>query len=220
MSLTIKELARVSVDRGRRWRAGEEWLVVDYTNALAGEVGEACNAAKKLRRLQLRMSNVNSASGRELASEEAARAAIAKEAADTVLYVPQLFDLLGIDMEQTLVEVFNEKSVEHGFPEQLGLINVDRAEPGADGSIRKAHYGDGEQPWETIVRLGWGAQFAAANVLKYLRRTKEPEHSLESARWYFRQLSAYADRAEVGFHEALMLLVDELTPDSVARLAG
>lgn len=60
-----------------------------------------------------------------------------------------------------------------------------------DSEPRKAHYGDGEQPWDVIVRLGWGPAFAASNVIKYLRRTKNPEHSLESARWY-------ADRLEDG----------------------
>jgi len=53
---------------------------------------------------------------------------------------------------------------------------------------RKAHYGDGEQPWDVILASGWGPAFAASNVLKYLRRTKNPEHSLESARWYYARL--------------------------------
>lgn len=57
-----------------------------------------------------------------------------------------------------------------------------------DGTVRQDHYGEGEQPWDTIVRLGYAPQFAAGNVLKYLRRTKAPEHSLESARWYYARL--------------------------------
>lgn len=65
---------------------------------------------------------------------------------------------------------------------------LNRDEPGADGSRRKAHYGDGEQPWDAMLRMGIAAQFAAGSILKYLRRTKDPEHSLESARWYYEQL--------------------------------
>ena len=57
-----------------------------------------------------------------------------------------------------------------------------------DSTIRKAHYGAGKQPWDLIKEAGWAPHFAAANVLKYLRRDKQLEHSLESARWYFREL--------------------------------
>lgn len=72
-------------------------------------------------------------------------------------------------------------------------MNEDREIPGRDGSIRKSHYGEGEQPWDTIVRLGWGSQFAAANIIKYLRRTKDVDHSVESARWYHDRLREMAD---------------------------
>lgn len=93
----------------------------------------------------------------------------------------------------------------------------DRPQPGAAGEPRKAHYGDGEQPWDAIVRLGWGPAFAAGNVLKYLRRTKDPEHSLESARWYWRRLEErFLDDA---WHEAAERLANELTYDELQRLA-
>lgn len=58
-----------------------------------------------------------------------------------------------------------------------------------DAEPRKAHYGAaGAQPWDLILAAGWGPAFAAANVLKYLRRTKNPEHSAESAAWYYDRL--------------------------------
>lgn len=63
-----------------------------------------------------------------------------------------------------------------------------REAPGLDGSVRKAHYGPGRQPWDDIVEAGWGPAFAAGCVLRYLRRDKAQAHSLESARWYYRQL--------------------------------
>src|SRR5271157_756942 len=50
-----------------------------------------------------------------------------------------------------------------------------------DGTARQDH-------WDDIVHLGWAPHFAAANVLKCLRWDKEPEHSLRSARWYYRRL--------------------------------
>lgn len=57
-----------------------------------------------------------------------------------------------------------------------------------DAEPRKSHYGDGVQPWDLILAAGWGPAFAASNVLKYLRRTKNPAHSAESAAWYYDRL--------------------------------
>lgn len=58
---------------------------------------------------------------------------------------------------------------------------------------RKAHYGTGRQPWDDILDLGWAPEFAASNVLKYLRRSKDPEHSQESALWYLDKLKLLAE---------------------------
>lgn len=84
----------------------------------------------------------------------------------------------------------------------------DRAEPSTDGSTRKAHYGEGE-------RLGWGPAFAATCVLRYLRRDKAREHSLESARWYYDQLYARAaqplDGPTAPWSDAINGLEAELT---------
>lgn len=67
-------------------------------------------------------------------------------------------------------------------------LAADRKEPGAGGEVRKVHYGEGEQPWDIIVACGWGPAFAAGCVIRYLRRDKAREHSLESARWYYARL--------------------------------
>lgn len=56
------------------------------------------------------------------------------------------------------------------------------------GDGRKVHYGSGEQPWDIIKAMGWGPEFCAGNILKYLRRDKAPEHSRESARVYYKWL--------------------------------
>jgi len=69
-------------------------------------------------------------------------------------------------------------------PPALAPIRPDQG----DSEPRKAHYGDGVQPWDLILAAGWGPAFAASNVLKYLRRTKNPEHSAESAAWYYDRL--------------------------------
>jgi hypothetical protein len=54
--------------------------------------------------------------------------------------------------------------------------------------VRQDHYGPRHQAWDSILELGWAPEFAAGNILKYLRRTKSPKHSLESANWYHDRL--------------------------------
>lgn len=102
-----------------------------------------------------------------------------------------------------------------------------RDDAGQDGSIRKAHYGDGRQPWDDIVDAGWGPFFAASNVLKYIRRTKNPEHSFESACWYYKQLMTRGN-AELKISEAYprpwrdawKQLATLLTPDEQVRIVN
>lgn len=104
-------------------------------------------------------------------------------------------------------------------------LQQDRTEAGQDGTARKAHYGDGRQPWDDMVDLGWAPYFAAASILKYVRRAKDPEHSLESARWYYAQLYKYATQ-EIQDHRAdfrhwshcLKGLEGILTQDELVRL--
>lgn len=83
---------------------------------------------------------------------------------------------------------------------------------------RKPWYGAGKQPWDTIKALGWAPAFAAANVVKYLRRTKDPEHSLESAQWYHERIREMANSpaGEEIYHQ----LLQELNAEEWARLTG
>lgn len=61
---------------------------------------------------------------------------------------------------------------------------------GADGTVRKNHYGAGRQPWDEIVDLGWGPEFAAGNALKYVKRhaAKNGDDDLAKGRWYYARL--------------------------------
>ena len=87
-----------------------------------------------------------------------------------------------------------------------------------DGTVRRQHYGTGVQPWDTIKALGWGAIFAASNVIKYLRRTKDLEHSLESARWYYSALCKMADENNAAAIHVKLALLHELTEQEYDRL--
>lgn len=61
-----------------------------------------------------------------------------------------------------------------------------------DGTERKSHYGPGRQPWDDFLENGWAAHFAAACVVKYLRRTKEDPNDIVDARWYYTRLKELA----------------------------
>lgn len=92
-----------------------------------------------------------------------------------------------------------------------------------DGTQRKVHYGAGRQPWDDIKDAGWGPAFAASNVLKYMRRTKHPEHSFESACWYWDRLDEMiADRTNMSLQRAAMdakrHLMSLLTDEEFVRL--
>lgn len=89
------------------------------------------------------------------------------------------------------------------------------------GDGRKAHYGSGRQPYDDIKRLGWAPEFLAGSILKYLRRTKDSEHSLESARIYWRWLNDLViDASDEDNHIRYVIkqLTGTLTPDELAKI--
>jgi NTP pyrophosphatase (non-canonical NTP hydrolase) len=82
-----------------------DWSPADWATAMAGEVGEACNQVKKLRRLQdgLQLANIPPEAQGIIES-------IGKELADTVIYADLLAARLGIDLGKAVVDKFNEVS--------------------------------------------------------------------------------------------------------------
>lgn len=82
------------------------WSPTDWACAMAGEAGEACDAVKKLRRLD---SGANTE--KDPQTELEAINNIAKELADTVIYVDLLAARLGIDLGDAIKDKFNEVSV-------------------------------------------------------------------------------------------------------------
>jgi len=109
-----------SIGRANRWHNGnmDEWSPLEWAGAMCGEAGECANAAKKLKRLEDGIASINEGA-RNIADVNLAKQAVAKEAADTILYAVLVAARVGIDLQQTIREVFNKKSEEYGFPERL-----------------------------------------------------------------------------------------------------
>lgn len=106
MSLTFEHLKKMSAVRNTQSFAGcQDWSVTDWGCALAGEAGEACDAIKKLRRLE---SGVRSP--RNPANFGAAKLAVGLELADVVIYADLLASKLGLDLGELVKFKFDEVS--------------------------------------------------------------------------------------------------------------
>lgn len=119
--MKLQELIIANRERAKRWHAPEGlkgWNALEWAGAMAGEAGEACNAAKKLRRIEQNIANINE-SARSLQTEIDAQIVVGKECADTILYALLLMERVNVDAEEMLREVFNKKSEEYGFPERV-----------------------------------------------------------------------------------------------------
>ena len=94
------------------------WTPTDWACALAGEVGEACNAVKKLRRIA---DGTNTA--KDPQTEAEAIKAIGAELADTIIYADLLAARLGIDLSYEIQCKFNEVSRRMNSTVRLGSLN-------------------------------------------------------------------------------------------------
>lgn len=124
--LTLKELQLANVERCSRWhgpRGVEDWTSLEWAGAAAGEMGEAANVAKKLKRFDTNMQQTATMSSLQSMGANHERETLvrmlASEIAGTVIYLGLLAAREGIDLESALREEFNRVSVREGFPERL-----------------------------------------------------------------------------------------------------
>lgn len=129
--MTLNDIVKASVSRANRWHPSglEEWSPLEWAGAMAGEAGEACNAAKKLKRVQTSLKHidkrlVSSKSLSLMTESESYKEQVAKEAADTILYALLLIAVVNRDPEKIITTVFNQKSEEYGFPERLSVDHI------------------------------------------------------------------------------------------------
>lgn len=123
MPIDIRTLQALNVERMQRWHGESVWSPLEWGGAMAGETGEACNAAKKLKRVETQMANHDSRMfGRIeplVVQADGYRRHVGKEVADAIIYGLLLASSVGMDVEDCIREVFNKKSEEYGFPERL-----------------------------------------------------------------------------------------------------
>lgn len=116
--LNLSKFQQTNATRGTRWHQGDlsQWSLLEWCGAMAGEAGEACNVAKKMRRIDLMLPNKEAGlSTRDIVG---LRNKLANEIGDTIIYGLLILSNLGLDASEVVEYVFDRKSIEYGFPER------------------------------------------------------------------------------------------------------
>jgi len=104
--MDIRVFSRTNRARCGEWMGPKDTLF-HHIIGLAGEVGELCNAVKKMDREGL--------PGHAAPSQED----VANEVADVFIYLDLVAMHLGIDLEQAVIRKFNATSEKYGFKHRL-----------------------------------------------------------------------------------------------------
>lgn len=112
--LTFDTLAAVNLTRCQRWHDPQQWSPQMWGLAAAGEMGECCNALKKLHRHDEGIQQANTANDRETLVRN-----VAMEIGDVVVYLDLLAQRMGMRLEDCVTDTFNRVSAREGFPERL-----------------------------------------------------------------------------------------------------
>jgi NTP pyrophosphatase (non-canonical NTP hydrolase) len=121
-SLTFATLKATNTERCERaFHQVDQWLPWEWSNAMAGECGEACNITKKMARVwpanQFKQ-NWNKPEDQRLADLEER---LAREIGDVVIYADLLATRIGRRLEDCIRDSFNSKSDEIGSPVKLPI---------------------------------------------------------------------------------------------------
>lgn len=114
-------IQKISIQRCIRWHGEKgllDWSVLEWAGAMCGEAGEAANVAKKISRAEHEITGNNAGDWQALDFETLDKK-LAQECADTFLYLVLLAARRNIDLGTAIIDTFNNKSVQLGFPELL-----------------------------------------------------------------------------------------------------
>ena len=110
--LTFADLRAANIARQQHWGGTNNWTLADWSNAVAGEVGEACNIVKKIRRPQLGTIGNDADTPKYYGMLES-------EIGDVLIYLDLLARAAGLDLDRCVSRAFNEKSEKLGMPVRL-----------------------------------------------------------------------------------------------------
>ncbi len=126
--MDITEFQLINTVRAKRWHNGDtkQWSLLEWAGAMAGETGEACNIAKKLRRLDFELPNKEAGLNKTNINE--LKHKLGTEIADSIIYGLIVLSEIDIDASSIIAEVFDKKSIEYGFPERAPVLIKTRNE--------------------------------------------------------------------------------------------
>lgn len=105
----LKKLRLANRARQDQWENAHDKLSLAYFgNAIAGEVGEACNVIKKLERERI-----------GLRGSRATIEDLADELADVIIYIDLIAEMVGIDLGEAIKNKFNMTSEKYGLLERI-----------------------------------------------------------------------------------------------------
>jgi NTP pyrophosphatase (non-canonical NTP hydrolase) len=105
-------LRSANIARQKEWDEGQQLSIEYFGNALAGEVGEACNVIKKLARQRL-----------GLKGSTATTTMLADELADAVIYIDLIALREGINLDKAVALKFNATSEKLGFRTRMAAFH-------------------------------------------------------------------------------------------------
>jgi|GEM_PF-2028166 NTP pyrophosphatase (non-canonical NTP hydrolase) len=113
---TFTNLRAANVARQLEWDAGNQLSLTYRANELAGEVGEACNVAKKIERERL-----------GIRGSRATISDLGDELADVIICADLVAMGEGIDLESAVARKFNATSEKVGLRTRLSVIRTEHA---------------------------------------------------------------------------------------------
>lgn len=105
-SLNFAELRRANIIRNEEvFNPCNNWSLMEWACAMAGEAGELCGAIKKMRRME---EGTNSA--KDPTDLAIYKRKVADEMADVIIYLDLMASKMNLDLGQAVISKFNEVS--------------------------------------------------------------------------------------------------------------
>jgi NTP pyrophosphatase (non-canonical NTP hydrolase) len=112
MKLDLEKFRELNVQRAKEgFKTYDNQPITYWTTAVAGELGELCNMIKKTQRVA--MGGVDG--GSSYTAKDITKEMLQEEIGGIAIYLDLLASLLGISLEQAIIQTFNEKSEKYGF---------------------------------------------------------------------------------------------------------
>lgn len=116
MSFDLQKFRELNIQRAQTgFRCYDNQPLTYWTTALAGEVGELCNMIKKMERVQ--RGGIDG--GSSYTAKDINKEMLKEEIGGIAIYLDLLASLLDIDLQEAIVDTFNEKSEKYGFAQRV-----------------------------------------------------------------------------------------------------